>query len=1292
MLLAVLMPLLSVLALMGGLWWWSGTDTSLATTLTQVARLLPGDQTLETRDVTGQLRSTGRIGWLRWQQGGLVLEAHDVQLEWQPAALLQQELRVTQLAVGQLRIDDQRPATPSAATLPPNDLSLPFKVNANISVNAVQWAGTPDQSFEKLAFNYIFDSGLHRLDKGYIHILSNTYGFSGSLQAHGPMALQLLLDGTVSTQLPDSKQTLKVAAKARLTGDLAGNDARLMLQATLTPQLAAQRSARATGAGQILTADLSAQLAPWQLQKILSANGRWQALNLAELWPQMPQTRLSGEVTVTPAGQAWQANVDLSNSLVGPWDLLRLPLQSLKAELGYAQGQWLLNTLQANMADGSVRGSGQFSTATASPKSGVWQGLATLQGINLARIDSRLDNTSVDGTLSAKQLPQGISFEANLRSAGGSGATPRPSPSPGAFSRLHLQSLVAQGLWATPKLTLSSLRIDADEAHLQGQMDYNTADLATRGALSLKLPGLQATLDGDLASTRGQGRLTAAVQDAALATRWLARWPAMANTLSGHSLQGSASLSARWQGGWQREAQAMMIDANLRVPRLNWHSTASSTPGERQASWLGRDLQLDVSGTPGKLSLNTRGHLESGTQQFTWLAKAGGGRVKAGAWQANVEQLDLALRDPATASPWLLRLGGASGQASGSPVTLFWLQTEQASTLAVSAGTASMQSPLMGAASVNWQPMRWSQPAHGPAQWHSQGRVDNLPLAWLDAVASKTLTDMDLSSNLMLSGHWNIAQTDSLHASATLERSSGDLRLQTSTSQASAVPAGLRELRLQANLDGGQLSGSLRWDSERFGRALAAFSTQWRQSDQGWVWTKTAPLGGSLKLQLPPVDAWSALAPPGWRLRGTMNADITLTGTRDLPHWSGTLQAQDLAVRSVVDGIDFSNGSLLAQVHDQQIDIQSFVLKGANVASRGAASDPITNQLRITGSMAWLANTSASGLGKRLRMNLQAHANALRLSTRPDRRLTVSGTITTELQEARLSLRGSLTADQALITLPDDNRPQLGDDVVVRRATPTAGTQAVKSPSRPDRASTVTPDVQVELNLGPDFQVRGKGLATRLAGKLTLAAKDLAAPSLTGTVRTVDGTYQAYGQRLEIERGLLRFTGPLDNPALTILAIRPKLSQRVGVQIVGTALAPIVQLYADPDLPDAEKLGWLVLGRSPSGGGGEAALLQQAALALLGGNGRGLTTDLTQALGLDELSFGSAASTDGSTSTASITLGKRLSKDFYVTYESSLNGALGVIYIFYDLSKYLTLRAQTGEQSALDLIFTLRYD
>jgi translocation and assembly module TamB len=80
---------------------------------------------------------------------------------------------------------------------------------------------------------------------------------------------------------------------------------------------------------------------------------------------------------------------------------------------------------------------------------------------------------------------------------------------------------------------------------------------------------------------------------------------------------------------------------------------------------------------------------------------------------------------------------------------------------------------------------------------------------------------------------------------------------------------------------------------------------------------------------------------------------------------------------------------------------------------------------------------------------------------------------------------------------------------------------------------------------------------------------------------------------------------------------------------------------------------------------------------------------LANALGLDELSFSGGA---GGTTGATVTLGKRVSRDFYMAYERSLAGTLGTLYIFYDLSRRLTLRAQTGEQSAVDLIFTIRYD
>ena len=118
-----------------------------------------------------------------------------------------------------------------------------------------------------------------------------------------------------------------------------------------------------------------------------------------------------------------------------------------------------------------------------------------------------------------------------------------------------------------------------------------------------------------------------------------------------------------------------------------------------------------------------------------------------------------------------------------------------------------------------------------------------------------------------------------------------------------------------------------------------------------------------------------------------------------------------------------------------------------------------------------------------------------------------------------------------------------------------------------------------------------------------------------------------------------------------------------------------------------------MLGRSAANGGAESAVLQQAALALMGGSGRGLSGRLSETLGLDELSLrGSTSNAAGTTSAAAVTLGKRLSRNFYVAYERSLAGTLGTVYIFYELSRRFTLRAQTGEQSTIDLIFTVPYD
>ena len=1285
-----------LLAMLGGvlvLALWSGADGSLATTLDLAARHLPAGQTLEVKDVSGTLRGGGRIGWLRWQRAGLRVEARDTELAWTLRGLIDGQLRLSRLHVRDLHIDDQRPSSPAVA---PTDLRLPLQVDTPFAVQTLEWNGSAALQLKELSGKYVFNSKEHRLHDGNVHISSGKYQFSGILQAQRPLALSVEIRGEVPGTMPGSRQTLTVLASASVRGQLAGDDATLAVEARLQPRNPAAATGRIPQAltatvSQAMQATVSARIQPWQTQPIASGHAAWQALDLAALWPQAPVTQLKGQVTVTPEAAHWRAQGQLTNALSGPWDRQRLPVEHLEARATYAGGHWVIESLRAKAAGGWIQAQGQMedtsrtlpSTRTSPPVAPAWEGRATFQGINPAAVDARLAAAALEGELSARRTPQGLLFKTLFKpSSQPAGMSGRASP----MDRLRLQTIRAEGRWNNPALVLDMLQLETDDAQLKGRGSFNASSQAFTGQLNLTLPGAEAALDGQLSHASGQGDLRGRVADAGLASRWLSRWPGMAPVLAHTALQGTGEFKAHWQGGWQQQGKALQIDASLHLPGLTLLANGASP----QQAWRISDLQAEMRGSLSALHLSARTRAETGTRRFSLQAQARGGRRDDGAWQASVDSARLDAQDSLQPGTWTLQL------APG--VAVDWQPAASGSALEVSAGQASLTGPAPGTARLDWQPLRMARREVGTTDWRSQGQIKALPFGWLALLGGAQIANLGLRGDMLLGGQWEMVAGERLRLRASLARTSGDLSLQSEDGSASPLGAGVREASLALSADGDALTATLRWDSARAGQAQATLKTRLQPQDGGWSWPADTPVTGSVRAQLPRVGVWSVLAPPGWRLRGTLDADATLSGTRAAPQWSGTLRADDLAVRSVVDGIEFSQGTLRASLNGQRLDIDAFSIKGASGA--GGTGGLLT----LKGFVLWppapdSTTAPAATALTRLHMELDAEAQALRVSARADRRLAVSGKLSARLTDARLVLRGTLKADQALFVLPEDTAPTLGEDVVVRgRSRPSADMAQAPSPlpAAPTAGVRVTPDIAVTLDLGPDFRLRGRGLVTRLASQLALSSNTPGAlqPRLVGDIRTMRGTYKAYGQQLDIEEGVLRFSGPFDNPALDVRAVRPNLTQRVGVQITGTALSPRVRLFSEPELPDAEKLAWLVLGRSAANGGAESAVLQQAALALLGGNGKGLSGGLADALGLDELSVrGATSATDGTTATgATVTLGKRLSQDFYVAYERSLAGTMGTFYIFYDLSRRFTLRAQTGEHSAVDLIFTLRYD
>jgi translocation and assembly module TamB len=203
----------------------------------------------------------------------------------------------------------------------------------------------------------------------------------------------------------------------------------------------------------------------------------------------------------------------------------------------------------------------------------------------------------------------------------------------------------------------------------------------------------------------------------------------------------------------------------------------------------------------------------------------------------------------------------------------------------------------------------------------------------------------------------------------------------------------------------------------------------------------------------------------------------------------------------------------------------------------------------------------------------------------------------------------------------------------------------------------------------------------------------------SGTISTHNTVFEAYGQKLTVERGIVNFSGPLDNPGLNVLAVRQNLPVEAGVEVLGTVRRPKIRLVSTPEVSDAEKLSWIIAGRSLESGGVDPTLLLAAAGSILGGQSGsgGITRQLSQALGVDEISFrqSDTITDDGNPLANQIgSVGKRLSSRAYLSYEHGLTTTtdISVAKLTYSLTPKIKVVTQAGTDSAIDIFYTIQFD
>ncbi len=515
---------------------------------------------------------------------------------------------------------------------------------------------------------------------------------------------------------------------------------------------------------------------------------------------------------------------------------------------------------------------------------------------------------------------------------------------------------------------------------------------------------------------------------------------------------------------------------------------------------------------------------------------------------------------------------------------------------------------------------------------------------------------------------------------------------------------------LQASADRRQLRASLSARGQRIGQLDGELSAALQGA---WSLDRQAPWQGTLNSEFSDLGWLAEQIGEGWQSAGRLSGQLRLAGTPARPLTNGSLRGDRLALRFAEQGLNLAGGELDIQLRDNLLRINRLAFDSllqpmprSLLNSAGKTLAKLTERpgrLEISGEMRVdraLQDATAGGGIDQDNAFFDIRLDRLGALQLPDQWIALSGDGRLSWQGGRLGARGKLAVDAGYWQLAPGGSPRLSDDVVVKRASDGKGA----SPTRPQL------DLDISTDLGEHFLFKGAGLASRLAGEVRIAASGRDLPRASGTIRTVGGRFDAYGQKLDIERGVLSFNGLLDNPGLDVRAVRKGLPVEPGVQISGTARRPVVKLVSDPDLPDAEKLAWLVLGHGPETmSAGDAAVLLSAAGGLLGNDSGGVVQQVKKTFGIDEIGVrqgnigdtgsrqlssrvaGGGSIESGNTGNQILSVGKRLSSNALLSYEQTLGRAEGIVKLTVNLTRQIAVVGRAGSDNALDIFYTLTF-
>lgn len=1235
----VLAAVLGVLVLLLAAGAWLTATESGFRRLAAAVQFLSGER-VKVEGIQGHLAMPLSIRKLTLASDGKRIEVEAIRFEWQPRALWQGRFEVDLAAAQSLRLailkPDPKPPRPPASLRLPLDLRVRAFDLARIDIVT----SGETLSLRGLRGQLTDDGKRYRLTRASATTPWAEVSGQFDIGKDAPFALSGQFDAARRDPVP-------ISAHLELTGELAALDFRL------------------TAVAEGMNLFASGEAAPFAAVRLPRFVVAGEGIDPRQFAPDSPAADLAfAGVFQGQADDRLFGSFSLNNRLAGRFDQHRLPLASLT-------GAVVGDILRADFSDILIDlgKAGQFSGE------GQWR-----EGqLSLDLASPRLDLAGLHRNLYATRLKTALRFSGNA-------------------TRQALEGEVSE-TWGQGRFALThaggALRLD--EADFAGQ----AGRLKARGSMQLDA-GRTFAVEFDAAQINParfgkfpRGRLNARGEaSGALAPelRLQTQFTLPPGELEGRPVKGQGRLRyenhhlaeadldvdlagnlARLKGAygrigdrldWDIDAPALArlnlglagrlasrgsLSGEPRQPQAKGTLAASGLrlPGGIAAETL--NLELDFHAAPDGAfngQLDGRGVTLAGQRLDTVHARAQGRR--------NVHAIVLDARLP----EWRLTAALAGGldqnlvwrgMLNQAEVEGAWPVRLQAPARLVLSRERQQADNL--ALSVAGGRMTVAQFSRDGTALATRGTLAGMPLAPLPPLLK---TRPPFSTDLRFDGEWEVRLADSVDGRVRLRRQAGDVRLSDP-----ALDLGLTTLALALDAEAGRVNARLDAASRDAGQLRAEGQGTLLREGAGITLPRSAPLSWSAQLDVPDLRLIRPFLPVGVRADARLEARLGGSGSLAAPRIDGRIAAAAIRFSMPEEGISITDGTLNLVLADDRVRVTEGVLRGQSgritLAGEAQLDDP--------------------------QAGLVLGFEKFSATSRSDRRVVVSGTSRLAISQKRLRLEGDLIADRARIEMPEASRPRLSEDVVV----------AGRPPPEKSAAKRIPLELDLRLGLGGDFLFKGAGLDARLGGQLRVLTVNQTLHG-DGRIQVERGHYSAYGQRLEIERGVLSFSGPIGNPGLDVLAVRKTPTVKAGVQVRGTVQRPLVTLYSEPPLPDTEKLAWLMLGHGLEGGGQqEFALLQLAAGALLSqAESASIQSQIAGVLGIE--SFEVRAGEDEDLASAVVSVGRRISSRATLGYEQSLDGLNRAVKVMYELSPRVRVEAKAGQPNSLDIFYTREFD